>query len=273
MHSSKPNSQRSTSHGCSHLLPCSNLVLSSCSDNELSPQCTLRTITTPRKSHQRSELFKMTAQRINAFCARQPCTPRHEEQSSCAAVPVENRHLYQTLHIPQNKATLSWQCGMRHGYHRSLPSYLQSSTLTGCCDGPSPGEQQHPVHARDTSLLYEILSIFLRTYGKLVAGGGGCPLVFTAESLPIFMHDCSSELRDCFCCSQGSILSVGTAGGSRAGTGQGKKSPVDTVNGTENSPANSARLFAAMLCIDCSGGFLGHVHTSKLTAHNRSHLD
>lgn len=171
MHSSKPNSQRSTSHGCSHLLPCSNLVPSSCSDNELSPQCTLKTITTPRKSHQRSELFKMTAQRINAFCARQPCTPRHEDQSSCAAVPVENRHLYQTLHIPQNKATLSRQCGTRHGYHRSLPSYLQSSTLTGCCDSPSPGEQQHPVHARDTGLLYEILSIFLRTYGKLVAGG------------------------------------------------------------------------------------------------------
>ena len=49
------------------------------------------------------------------------------------------------------------------------------------------------------------------------------------------MHDCSSELRDCFCCSQGSILSVGTAGGSRAGTGQGKKSPVDTVNGMGSS--------------------------------------
>lgn len=186
-----------------------------------------------------------------------------------AAVPLENRCVYQTLHTSQDKATLSWLRGTRHGYHCTLPFYLQSSTLSVTAV-TAPGEQQHPVHIRDTVLLCKILSILLRTHGKLVAGEAA--LWFSQQkSLPIFMHDCSSELRDCFCCSQGSILSVGTAGGSRAGTGQGKKSPVDTVNGTENSPANSVRLFAVMLCIDCSSGFLGHVHTSKLTAHNRSH--
>lgn len=56
------------------------------------------------------------------------------------------------------------------------------------------------------------------------------------------------------------------------GTGQGK-SPVDTVNGAENSPANSVRLLAAMLRIDFSSSFLGHLHTSKARPHHGSHFD
>lgn len=65
-------------------------------------------------------------------------------------------------------------------------------------------------------------------------------------------------------CSQRSILSVGTPGGSHAGTGQGEKNhPVDILNGTENSTTISVSLFPAMPCIDFSSSFLGHFHTSK----------
>lgn len=58
---------------------------------------------------------------------------------------------------------------MRHGYHCTLPFYLQSNTLSVTAV-TAPGEQQHPVHIRDTVLLCKILSILLRTHGKLVAG-------------------------------------------------------------------------------------------------------
>lgn len=52
-----------------------------------------------------------------------------------------------------------------------------------------------------------------------------------------------------------------------------KKHPVDTANGTENSPANSLSLFAVMLGIDISSSILGHLHTSKPKLHHSSHFD
>lgn len=74
-------------------------------------------------------------------------------------------------------------------------------------------------------------------------------------------------------CSQRSILSVGTPGGSHAGTGQGKKKhPVDILNGTENSPTISVSLCPAMPCIDFSSSFLGHLQTSKPKPHHSSHF-
>lgn len=144
------------------------------------------------------------------------------------------------------------------------PSYL-GTLIPGCLSGTlSPW-------MRSSTLLQAVETCSLWKAG----GKEGYPLVLTAESLLIFMHDRSSELRDCFCWSALSDLFFQQKHQEEATLrlGKGKKHPVDIVNGTENSPTNSVSLFAVMLCIDFSSSFLGHLHASKPKPHHSSNFD